>query len=443
MRGQTLIASIWVAVSRTGAVALPYSEDLMDRFDKRRPQPVSLAPASPQQRAITMLASAVLVGLLAVAARHAICGEVTGRVSVAVSRALDGLVSVDVDEVPYYRALKDIKRQSNVPIRMDTKSLTEDWLATNEPITLHVSRITLRSALILMTQAANPNLDWTIRDGAILVTTKENAEESDAEVRHDVFDLVATKLNATREKDFELDYPSLASLTMDMIESRTWPDGTGPSIISLGLDHGTSVFPQAPRVHDECEDLFVALRQVIRTRAKRLCVGPPAKVENEEGLRKAMEEKAAVDAVRTPLAKVLATLAKRHGLSIVVDPFALDERRAITAAMAEPVSLRAADITLRSALASLLRPLKLVAFVQNEVVLVTRPENIPLEVVVYWTGDLVSGKEKDGEAPWHGSRKPRRRAAPPWIAAYANGFAATVCWSAWRQQTLRRGSFRC
>ena len=297
----------------------------------------------------------------------------TGRVSATVNKALDELVAVDCDNVPYDRALEKIKRQSNVPIRMDSKSLTEDWLATNEPVTLKAPRITLRSALTLMTQAANPNLDWTIRDGAILVTVQQKAEEDDAEVRHEVFDLVATKPHSTREKDSDLDYGSLASLTMDVIEPGTWADGTGPPTCWLTPDHGTFVFPQMPRVHDECEDLFIALRQAIRTRAKRLRVGPPAKVENEERLRNALEEKTAVNAVRTPLAQVLAMLAKRHVVPIVVDPFALDERRAMTVAMAAPVSLRAADITLRSALASLLKPLKFVAFVQNEVVFVTRP----------------------------------------------------------------------
>ncbi len=370
----------------------------MDRFENRRPQHAPFALSSLQRLAPTMLAWTTLLWLIVVVAGRAACTEVTGRVSVAVSKALDELVAVDCDDVPYDRALKQIKRRQAVPIRMDTESLTEDQMPTNQPVTLQTPRITLRSALTLMTRAADHNLDWTIRDGAILVTTWQKAEEDDTEGRHEVFDLVATKPNATREKDSDVDYESLATLTMEAIEQKTWADGNGPSTCWLRPDHGTFIFPQTPRVHDECEDLFIALRQVIRTRAKRLRVGPPVKVENEERLRKALEEKTAVNAVRTPLAQVLAMLAKRHSVPIVVDPFALNERGATRAAMAAPVSLRAADITLRSALAALLKPLKLVVFVQNEVVFVTQPEDIPLEVVVYWTGDLVSGKEKDGEA---------------------------------------------
>ena len=361
----------------------------MDRFENQGPGHAWFV--------LSFLQRLALVGLILVVAGRAACAEVTGRLSATVNEALDELVAVDCADVPFDRALTQIKRRQAVPIRMDTKSLTENWLAANEPVTLRTPRITLRSALTLMTQAANPNLDWTIQGGAILVTSKQKAEE-DAVVRHEVFDLVVTKPNSTRKKDSDLDYDALASVTTDVIEPQKWPDGTGPSIISLGQDHGTVIFPLEPRVHDECEDLFIALRQVIHTQAEQLRVGPPAKVENEDRLRKALEEKMAVNVVQVPLAQVLAMLAKRHSVPIVVDPFALNERQATRAAMAAPVSLRMADITLRSALASLLKPLELVAFVQNEVVFVTQPEKLPLEVVVYWIGDLVSGKEKDGAA---------------------------------------------
>ena len=232
-----------------------------------------------------MLAWVAIGGLIAVAAGRAASAEVTGRVSVEASKALDELVSVDFDEVPYNRAVRQIKRRSSVPIRMDSKSLTEDWLAVDEPITLHARQITLRSALNLMAQAANPNLDWTIRDVAILVTWQRKAEE-EVVIRHEVFDLVATSPKASREKESDLDYESLASLAMEAIEPTTWDDGTGPSAVWLPPDHGTFNFPQTARFHDECEDLFIALREAIRTHPNRLRVGPPTKFENEERLRK-------------------------------------------------------------------------------------------------------------------------------------------------------------
>ena len=150
----------------------------MDGFRNARSRATSYALPLLQRPASRVLAWVAIGGLIAVAAGRAASAEVTGRVSVEASKALDELVSVDFDEVPYNRAVRQIRRRSSVPIRMDSKSLTEDWLAVDEPITLHARQITLRSALNLMTQAANPNLDWTIRDAQFSLASGTEKEDA-------------------------------------------------------------------------------------------------------------------------------------------------------------------------------------------------------------------------------------------------------------------------
>ncbi|MGO9110950.1 MAG: hypothetical protein ACLP9L_17145 [Thermoguttaceae bacterium] len=313
----------------------------------------------------------------------------------AMSKSLDEPTTVDFNAVPLNRAIKEIERRQQITIRVDNKALAAIYEQADMPVTLHVAGITLRSVLNLLIRSADPfNLDWTVRDGSILVTTRGQAEAEEVTRRHDVLDLVAKGPNASRDTR-ESDFDDLVILTESVIEPATWPDGTGPGPLRLTPDRGGLVFEQMPRVHDECEELFVALRQAIRERAEMVRVGPPTKLRNEERVRKVLEEKTVLDVARTPLCDVLAMLAKRHGIPVVVDQCALDASRIKTAA---PVSLQAANISLKAALKLLLEPLGLVAVVQHEVVLVTLRENTPLEVVIYRTGDLMSKGKKEHEA---------------------------------------------
>jgi hypothetical protein len=318
------------------------------------------------------------------------------KAAASIAQALDKLTEVDLQAVPLDRALEELGKQHQLPIRVDAKALASVGVRVDPPITLHVGKITLRSALNLISRSVG--LDWTRRNDVLLMTTPEQAEATQETRRHEVLDLVAIGKNVTRDMESQLDYDPLADLAMSVIEPTTWEPGTGPPTNWITPDRGALVFRQVPRVHDECEDLFVALRRAIRDRVDVVRLGSPAKLRNEERLRKVMEEKTDLNVARAPLVNVLAMLGKRHGIPIVVSQWTLEDEGIRTTGA---VSLRVTGKSLKSVLRSLLEPWNLVAAVHDEVVLVTHRENVleTEEVVVYRTADLMSrGKDEDREA---------------------------------------------
>jgi hypothetical protein len=310
----------------------------------------------------------------------------------AINTSLDEMTAVDFIAVPLHRVVEELSKRCGLSFRLDTKALAEMEIRDNTPVTLTIARITLRSALNLV--ARSLGIGWTIRDGEIIVTTAEQAEKLVETRRHEVFDLITTDPNVGRDNEADLDYDSLAEVAMIAVEPTTWDAGSGSPTGWLKPDHGTFIFEQVPRAHHECEELFNTLRRVIREKPDYVWVGPTTRLRNEERLRNALEKRASLNVTNVPLRDVLAMLARQQDVPIV-----MDRRDVVDQGLAaQQVSLQTNETNLASVLKSLLEPLKLMAVVHDEAVLVLdgkRPyEGDVMTLVVYRTGDLMTGDEK-------------------------------------------------
>jgi type II secretory pathway component GspD/PulD (secretin) len=101
-----------------------------------------------------------------------------------------------------------------------------------------------------------------------------------------------------------------------------------------------------------------------------------------------------------PLAEAIAYLANYTGLNIVLDPRALAD---VDITTATPVNLVATNIRLRNALKLMLNPLGLNYKVEDEVLMITSPQNSMASAIVqtYYVGDLIMAPTRGPANPFN------------------------------------------
>ncbi len=144
-----------------------------------------------------------------------------------------------------------------------------------------------------------------------------------------------------------------------------------------------------------------AEKELAKPSAEETKQAASGRVSSEAAIEKALEEKAACEFVETPLADVADFLRDRYRINIMLDKKALDGTKVDASAT---VTMSVKDVSLRSALELLLRPLKLTWTIHDEVLLITTPEEAGkmLTTKVYQVADLVApppDEMEEGEAP--------------------------------------------
>lgn len=89
---------------------------------------------------------------------------------------LDQAVSFDFQEIPLEDAVRVISTDVEIPLVIDRRALDETGITTDEPVELHVRKVKLRSLLNLMLSSLE--LNFTIRDEVILITSQAEAEQN-------------------------------------------------------------------------------------------------------------------------------------------------------------------------------------------------------------------------------------------------------------------------
>jgi hypothetical protein len=122
----------------------------------------------------------------------------------------------------------------------------------------------------------------------------------------------------------------------------------------------------------------------------------PAPGSAEEKILQALAEPTVVDFLDTPLTEVTAHLHARHGIEIALDNKAL---RDVGTDTNTPVTCTMKGVSLRTVLDLMLRDLDLTWTIEEEVLLITTPEEASTRLVtkVYDVTDLVTCRSKDGQ----------------------------------------------
>jgi hypothetical protein len=123
-------------------------------------------------------------------------------------------------------------------------------------ISMNVQGVRLRTALEL---ALRPfDLNWTIYDDVLLITTADAADGLLVVKIYDVYDLLR---RGDRRND---DYQPLIELITSIVAPASWDEVGGPGAIQeyRGGNHAAIVISQTPRAHEEIASLFNSLRHV-------------------------------------------------------------------------------------------------------------------------------------------------------------------------------------
>ncbi len=95
---------------------------------------------------------------------------------------------LEFSEEPLENVVNFLQAEYNIPIQLDTLALEDAGLTTDEPVTVNLQNITLRSALRLMLR--QKNLTYIIENEVLMITTRDAAEARLIVCVYDVRDIL-------------------------------------------------------------------------------------------------------------------------------------------------------------------------------------------------------------------------------------------------------------
>ena len=120
-----------------------------------------------------------------------------------------------------------IEKTFDVPVAIDTLALEDAALDSETPVTVHVSGITLRSAVRLLLEPLQ--LTYVVRDDTLQITTVEEAEHAIRTGVYPVADLVDTRTDSGK---VEADFDSLIEVITSIAAPDTWDEVGGHGSVS-------------------------------------------------------------------------------------------------------------------------------------------------------------------------------------------------------------------
>ncbi len=302
-----------------------------------------------------------------------------------IEEALDSPTEVEVIEMPLGDVMDFWKDRHAIEIQLDIKALDDVGISSDEPITKRLKGLSLRSALNLV--LADLELTYLIANEVLWITTPEQAGTQLLTEVYPVADLIDGNGDA------------LIHLITSAVQPDSWDDVGGPGNITGGSFGGaeTVVISQTYHVHREIVELLAKLRKVAADSSPTARAQPQSNTQvfwpRSEAAGKielALASETEVEFVETPLCEAIEVLKERHNIEIHIDRKALDD---VGVSTDEPITLKLKGISLRAALRLMLRELALTFMIQDEVLLITTPEQAEtqLSTRIYPVCDLIAG----------------------------------------------------
>jgi len=314
-----------------------------------------------------------------------------------IRQALAKPISVDFVETPLETVAAFVQDQCGIPVLLDFRALEDAGIEPDDPVSLQVSEISLRAVLGLLLRQLD--LTYIVRHEVLLVTTPEEAEDVETPRVYPVGEIVGVPIGLG---EVDYDFDSLVELITSIVRPSSW-SGSGPSPLGEAdfANVKALVFAQSYDVHEDVAVLLAALRHVAKETVEGKIPEPILFQESwpepaaYQAIRDALDRKISLDFQETPLKDVVAHLREAARVNFVLNRKALgylDFPEDI------PVSIRVADVPLRSALRLMLRDLDLNYQIWYEVILITTPEEAEfgLTTGIYPVGDLVASRDEAG-----------------------------------------------
>ncbi|MCG8649178.1 MAG: hypothetical protein MI861_05060 [Pirellulales bacterium] len=165
---------------------------------------------------------------------------------------LDAAYSATSIEVPLENVIRSIAREIDVPIMIDRRALEEIGLSADQPITLELEDVPLRSFLNLM--LGELGLTYIAKDHVLSITTIESAERN---LHNRIYWLEGTGVPVG-------DFQGIMDTIQTSIAPDTWEALGGPSTIAVTtVGNGNRpglVISTTYTIHHEIESLLKTMR---------------------------------------------------------------------------------------------------------------------------------------------------------------------------------------
>jgi serine protease inhibitor len=317
-----------------------------------------------------------------------------------IHRALDKVVDVRFTNTPLEEAIDDLVRQMEIPLWIDTQTLTDEGVNMKQPITLHAGGISGRAALNLLLMQCE--LAWVVENEVLKITSFAKAGEALETRVYDVTDLVVVR-DAKENGRFSL---TALMNVLTSVARDSWQDMSGPgSVIALpaGNLQALAVL-QTQDVHEKVARLLADLRQARRksnekaTRPVLVSSDQSPGALREAAIRRALDDVVVIEGDGRSIHDVVTDIAGQINAPLYFDRRTLtDEGVDLNA----PVTFRHSGLSARAALKLILEPVMLAWVVRNEVLFITTLARASdfLETHVYDVADIVPKYRASGGGP--------------------------------------------
>lgn len=181
-------------------------------------------------------------------------GEQNSAAATKIRAALAGPLKptgLEFTETPLEQVVNQIQEEHGISIQLDVPALRDAGLNPQEPITVNVRNVSLKSALRLMLK--QHQLTYIIQNEVLTITTPEQAETNLVTCVYDVRDLPSGSGD---------DIQPLIDAITSCVVSESWAAHGGGQAEIRPLRPGVLVVSQTQAAHEQIGDLLDALRQI-------------------------------------------------------------------------------------------------------------------------------------------------------------------------------------
>jgi hypothetical protein len=182
-----------------------------------------------------------------------------------INRCLGAPISVNFQDAPLCQCIEDLGQMTGLNIVLDLRSLREDGIDVQSPVTMKLEDVSLRAALgVLLHQV---HAVYVVKDGAVQVTTEQEARGKPVARTYPIGDLLILPLNAFEGYAECADQTSrigrsVVKLITATISPQTWAENGGCGSIDYFPVGKALVIYQTADVQEQIADLLAALRRV-------------------------------------------------------------------------------------------------------------------------------------------------------------------------------------
>lgn len=149
-----------------------------------------------------------------------------------IERKLLSPTNLNFKDTPLKQAIQDLKYLSNINIIPETAVLEEAGISLDQPLSLEVENISLKSALNILLRKVR--LTYVVKDECLLITTEEHAKGKLVQVTYPVADLVVPVQDTT--------HPGLTDLTQLLNQpNQMMYGGTQPTLPQYNLPNAQPI----------------------------------------------------------------------------------------------------------------------------------------------------------------------------------------------------------